>query len=245
METHALTFAAAYQIYGVPREIICRHLRIETDFGIPTKLSLKPLGTRPAINQLITLYVRKPAVKRQESEFIHRQEFALGEIRNLIWTGEKFGWDLFEIPGSPTGAVGLPQFEPSSFRIAVDGNGDGKIDLFDLDDAILSIAHYLVTRGWDRNPEHQRRAIYAYYGGHYDEDPNKYYMKAVLRYAGEIRASLKDQPVQSGPRSFSNRSAEILSATAKISKISARAPHASFTQTNDVFRVPGEPTASS
>jgi membrane-bound lytic murein transglycosylase B len=197
IQAHALTFAAAYEIYGVPKEIICGHVRIETDFGIPTKLSPHPLGIRPAINQLVTIYVRKPALQKRESQFLRRQEFAFGEIKNLIWTGEKFGWDLFEVPGSPTGAVGLPQFEPSSFNIAVDGDGDGMINLFDRDDAILSVAHYLVTRGWDRNPEHQRRAIYAYYGGHYEEDPNRYYMKAVLRYAGEVRAYLKDHPVES------------------------------------------------
>jgi membrane-bound lytic murein transglycosylase B len=199
IQAHALTFDAAYEIYGVPKEIICGHVRIETDFGIPTKLSPNPLGTRPAINQLVTLYVRKPALKKRNSRFIRRQEFAFREITNLIWTGEKFGWDLFEVAGSPTGAVGLVQFEPSSFSIAVDGDGDGKIDLFDCDDAILSVAHYLVTRGWDRNPEHQRRAIYAYYGGRYDEDPNKYYMKAVLKYAGEVHAYLKDHPVEREP----------------------------------------------
>jgi membrane-bound lytic murein transglycosylase B len=111
--------------------------------------------------------------------------------------GKKFDWDLFEIPGSPTGAVGLAQFEPSSFGLAVDGDGDGQIDLFDPDDAILSVAHYLVTHGWDLSPEHQRRAIYAYYGGHYDRDPNKYYLRAVQRYADEVRAYLKDHPAES------------------------------------------------
>jgi membrane-bound lytic murein transglycosylase B len=199
IQARALTFDAAYKIYGVPKEIICAHLRIETDFGIPTRLSPNPLGTRPAISQLVTLYVREPGVKTRGSRFIRRQEFAFREIRNLIGTGEKFGWDLFEVPGSPTGAIGLLQFEPSSFSIAVDGNGDGKIDLFDPDDAILSVAHYLVTRGWDRGGEHQKRAIYAYYGGHYDQDPNKYYMKAVLRYASEVQAYLQGHPVEPEP----------------------------------------------
>jgi membrane-bound lytic murein transglycosylase B len=92
----------------------------------------------------------------------------------------------------------LAQFEPSSFKIAVDGDGDGKIDLFNPEDAILSVAHYLTTRGWDGQPQHQYRAIYAYYGGHYDTDPNKYYMKAVLKYALEIHKYLQDHPVESG-----------------------------------------------
>jgi membrane-bound lytic murein transglycosylase B len=193
---HATTFAAAHERYGVPNEIICAHLRIETDFGIPTKLSPNPLGTRPAINQLVSLYVRSPSLKNSGTNFARRQKFAFEEISKLIAAGKMFDWDLFAIPGSPTGAIGLVQFEPSSFSVAVDGDDDGNIDLFNPDDAIFSIAHYLVTRGWDHNPEHQKRAIYAYYGGHYDRDPYKYYMKAILRYASEVGTYLKDHPVE-------------------------------------------------
>jgi membrane-bound lytic murein transglycosylase B len=198
VEAHALAFDAAYRIYGVPREVICGHLRIETDFGIPTTLSPHPVGTIPALDRLVTLYVRKPAAKQSPDRFATRQEFALNELKNLLETARRNGWDLFQVPGSPTGAIGLVQFEPSSFKIAVDGDGDGKIDLFDPQDAILSIAHYLVTRGWDDQPEHQQRAVYAYYGGHYDTDPDKYYMKAVLKYASEARKYLNDHPVESG-----------------------------------------------
>ena len=90
------------------------------------------------------------------------------------------------------------QFEPSVFDVAVDAHGDGKIDLFDPEDAILSVAHYLVTRGWDGKPEHQKRAVYAYYGGHYDSDRYKFYMKAVLAYADAARTYLKDHPVEAG-----------------------------------------------
>jgi peptidoglycan lytic transglycosylase B len=197
IEEHQFTFEAAYDIYGVPKEVICGHMRIETDFGIPTKLSPNPFGSLPAINRLVTLYVRRPTQKQSTSSFARRQAFALRELAGLLRAGDKQGWDLFEIPGSPTGAIGLGQFEPSSFSVAVDGDGDGKIDLFDRDDAILSIAHYLVTRGFDRNPEHQKRAIYAYYGGHYSTDPNKFYMNAVLKYADGVRSYLKDHPVES------------------------------------------------
>jgi membrane-bound lytic murein transglycosylase B len=197
IQAHALTFDAAYEIYGVPKEVICGHMRIETNFGMPTKLSPNPFGSLPAVNRLVTLYVRRPTQKQTASSFARRQTFALRELTDLLRAGENQGWDLFEIPGSPTGAIGLGQFEPSSFIVAVDGDSDGKIDLFDRDDAILSIAHYLVTRGFDRNPEHQKRAIYAYYGGHYKTDPNKFYMKAVLKYADGVRSYLQDHPVES------------------------------------------------
>ena len=196
ISTHETALDLAYEKYGVPKEIICGHLRVETNFGIPTKLTPNPFGTRPVINQLVSLYVRTPSARDPAAHFARRQEFAFEEMSKLLVAAKKNDWDLFEIPGSPTGAIGLVQFEPSSFSVAVDGDGDGKIDLFDPDDAIVSLAHYLVTRGWDKNPEHQRRAVYAYYGGNYNKDPRKYYMKAVLTYANEVRVYLKEHPVE-------------------------------------------------
>jgi membrane-bound lytic murein transglycosylase B len=205
VQAHLLAFDAAYQIYGVPREVICGHLRIETNFGIPTNLSPNPLGTVPAIDRLVTLYVRRSGRNQAPDHFARRQAFALHELKDLLQTASNFGWDLFQVPGSSTGAIGLVQFEPSSIKIAVDGDGDGEIDLFNPEDAILSLAHYLVTRGWDGQPRHQQRAIYAYYGGHYDADPYKYYMKAVLKYAHEMGNYFKDHPVELGLASLPNR----------------------------------------
>jgi len=197
IQAHALAFDAAEQIYGVPREVICGHLRIETDFGIATPLSPRPLGNFPALDRLVSLYVRKPPALRSYSRFVQRQRFAVTQLDNLLTAAKKNEWDLFEIPGSSTGAIGLVQFEPSVFDVAVDGDGDGKIDLFDPEDAILSVAHYLVTRGWDSSIEHQKRAIYAYYGGHYNTDRDKYYMKAVLAYAEAARTYFKEHPLDS------------------------------------------------
>ena len=192
---HSLTFDAAEKLYGVPREVICGHLRIETDFGIVTPLTPYPLGTFPAIDRLLSLYIRRPVTLRSSARFVQRQRFAETQLADLLAAAKENSWDLFEIPGSSTGAIGLVQFEPSVFPIAVDGNGDGKIDLFDPEDAILSVAHYLVTHGWDNNADHQKRAVYSYYGGHYDTDRDKYYMKAVLAYADAVHMYLVDHPV--------------------------------------------------
>jgi membrane-bound lytic murein transglycosylase B len=198
VQAHSLAFDAARTIYGVPKEVICGHLRIETDFGIATGLSPHPLGTIPAFDRLVGLYVRRTVHKQSASKFAHRQAFALNELKDLLRTASDNGWDLFQIPGSSTGAIGLVQFEPSAFNVAVDGDGDGKIDLFNPEDAILSVAHYLATRGFDEQTVHQYRAIYAYYGGDYDRDPRKYYMKAVLKYAQEVKKYLQDHPVDAG-----------------------------------------------
>ena len=198
IQAHAMAFDAAEHIYGVPREVICGHLRIETDFGIVTALTPYPLGRLPAVDRLVSLYVRRPATVRSSYRFLSRQRFAETQLIDLLAAAKKNEWNLFEIPGSSTGAIGLVQFEPSVFDVAVDADGDGKIDLFDPEDAILSVAHYLVTRGWDDKPEHQKRAVYAYYGGHYNTDRYKFYMKAVLAYAEAARMYLKEHPLEAG-----------------------------------------------
>ena len=198
VQAHALAFDAAEHIYGVPREVICGHLRVETDFGIVTPRTPYPLGNSPAIDRLVSLYVRRPVTVRSSSRFLSRQRFAETQLIDLLAAAKKNEWDLFAIPGSSTGAIGLVQFEPSVFDVAVDAHGDGKIDLFDPEDAILSVAHYLVTRGWDDKPEHQKRAVYAYYGGHYESDRYKFYMKAVLAYADAARSYLKEHPLEAG-----------------------------------------------
>jgi membrane-bound lytic murein transglycosylase B len=195
IQAHTLAFDAAERIYGVPREVICGHLRIETDFGVATALTPYPLGTLPAIDRLISLYIRRPGKLRSSYRFVQRQRFAKLQLTDLLSAAKQNDWDLFEIPGSSTGAIGLLQFEPSVFNLAVDGDGDGKIDLFNPEDAILSVAHYLVTHGWDDRIDHQKRAVYSYYGGHYDTDRYKYYMKAVLAYADAVRAYLGEHPI--------------------------------------------------
>lgn len=117
-------------------------------------------------------------------------------MKALLEEGRAFGWDLFKIPGSPTGAIGLVQFEPSSLNLAVDGNDDGKVDLFDPADAILSAANYLATRGWNRGPKHQHRAICSYYGGDCRNRDTKYYLMGVLKYANEVGRYLEYDSAQ-------------------------------------------------
>ncbi|OGY98972.1 MAG: hypothetical protein A2945_03960 [Candidatus Liptonbacteria bacterium RIFCSPLOWO2_01_FULL_52_25] len=204
---HQETMDAAHDIFGVPKEVICGILRIETNFGIPTKLSPSPFGSRPIVNSLYSMYVRRPLVcqgsgsKRKcapmpQAQFTRRQQFALGEMRHLFSFVERLQWDPFSIPGSPTGAFGLPQFQPSSFPVAIDGNGDGDIDLFNPHDAVMSVANYLVSRGWDKNKSHQDRAIARYYGIRKGERyQDSHYMIAIRKYEERTKKYFDANPI--------------------------------------------------
>lgn len=119
--------------YGVPAEIILGILGVETIYGRNT-------GNFETLSALATLAFDYPP----------RAELFRSELESLFLLAREQGRHPASYTGSYAGAIGWPQFLPSSIRrYAVDFSGDGKID-FDRDavDAIGSIANYLHTHGW-------------------------------------------------------------------------------------------------
>ena len=81
--------------------------------------------------------------------------------------------------GSWAGAFGLPQFIPTTFiNFAVDGNNDGKIDIFSVSDAVFSIGNYLRANGWrdDKSYKEKLKVIYTY-------NHSRLYCETVLKLA--------------------------------------------------------------
>lgn len=144
---HEDSLREASRIYGVPPEIIVSILGVETHYGSYT-------GSFEAVSALATLAFDYP----------RRAELFRRELENLFLLAREQGRDPFSYRGSFAGALGYPQFLPSSIRnYAVDFNGDGRID-FDSDpiDAIGSIANFLAAHGWQEGePIAQRIRIPA------------------------------------------------------------------------------------
>lgn len=144
---------------GVPAEIIVAIIGVETSFGGNT-------GSYPVIDALYTLafaYPRTgdPAKADRENR---REAFFRGELAQLFALGKETGYDVTTLTGSYAGAMGWGQFMPSSYReFAVDGDGDGKRDLFtNLDDVFASVANYFVHKGgWVRGGPVALRATRA------------------------------------------------------------------------------------
>lgn len=183
MEKHAAAFALADETKktsGVPKEIITAILRVETYLGkglgdnpeTAESYFNRGVGVHPAVNIFYTFYIKG---RRQKSVNPEKQ------ITCLIKICLENGWDIFAIPGSSAGAIGIPQFMPTSYanpRLVADGDGDGKINLFRHEDAIMSVATYLRYFGWGDAAASRKKAIRAY-------NKESAYVEAVLVY-GEL-----------------------------------------------------------
>lgn len=130
---HAEALQRAEKMYGVPQEIIIAVIGVETLYG-------RNAGRYRTLDALTTLAFDYPK----------RVDFFRGELEQYLLLAREQSFDLLSIRASYAGALGIPQFMPSSYRKwAVDFDQDGKIDLLnDPDDAIGSVANYLRQYGW-------------------------------------------------------------------------------------------------
>jgi membrane-bound lytic murein transglycosylase B len=127
------TLRRAERKYGVPQEIIVAVIGVETIYG-------QNAGNFLVLDALTTLAFDYP----------RRADFFRGELENYLLLVREQQFDLLSVRGSYAGAMGIPQFMPSSYRnYAVDFNGNRKTDLFrEGSDAIGSVANYLQGYGW-------------------------------------------------------------------------------------------------
>ena len=131
---HAVTLERARREFGVPEEIVAAVIGVETNYGVQN-------GKHRILDALTTLAFNYPK----------RAGFFRAELEQYLLLSREQGIDALSIKGSYAGAIGIPQFMPSSYRrYAVDFDSDGKIDLSgSAADAIGSVANYLRSYGWE------------------------------------------------------------------------------------------------
>lgn len=132
-DKHRVALARAEKEYGVPQEIIVSLIGVETIYG-------KNPGNFRTMDALTTLAFDYP----------RRSAFFRDELENYLLLAREQHFDLLGIRSSYAGALGIPQFMPSSYRkYAVDFNGNHITDLLNEPaDAIGSVGHYLKEYGW-------------------------------------------------------------------------------------------------
>lgn len=130
---NAEALARAERDYGVPAQYIVAIIGVETFFGRNT-------GNYRVMDALSTLAFDYPP----------RADFFRKELKQFLLLAREQQVDPLGLNGSYAGAMGLPQFMPSSFRAyAVDFDGDGHINIWtDPTDAIGSVASYFKQHGW-------------------------------------------------------------------------------------------------
>ncbi len=137
---HRSSLARAEAEFGVPASLIVSVIGIETLYG-------RQLGGFRVIDALATLAFNFPASHPRAAA---RSEFFKSELGHYLSLTQRYGLDPQALRGSFAGAMGWPQFMPSSWvNFAVDFDRDGQVNLFDSPvDAIGSVANYFKAFGW-------------------------------------------------------------------------------------------------
>jgi membrane-bound lytic murein transglycosylase B len=184
METH----------FNVSAPVVVAILSVETSCGrymgsfeavnilVTQTLSLEPEISGQILDQ-IPLKEKSDMIPQEIRKRLRKKSTrAYKELKALLTYVKDQDIDPFLIKGSTEGAIGLPQFLPSNIkRYGFDGNGDGKIDLFQHEDAIASIASYLKAHSWreDNNYQKKKGIIRNY-------NPSDYYASTVLKLAERL-----------------------------------------------------------
>jgi membrane-bound lytic murein transglycosylase B len=130
---HSETLGRISEESGVDTEILVGIIGVETYFGRIT-------GKYRVLDALVTLAFEYPP----------RSAFFRRELEQFLLLVREEEMDATDATGSYAGAMGRPQFMPSSYRAyAVDSSADGKRDIWtDWSDVIGSVANYFVRHGW-------------------------------------------------------------------------------------------------
>lgn len=191
---HQAELRALERQYGVPGEFIVAILRVESHLGRDKdRYRVLEVYTTMAVENHSEAVDRhyaqlKPLHPEIEKEWLSarlmkKAAFAYKELTAVF---SMFGEDLarlYEVRGSYAGAIGIPQFLPSSYlQWGVDGNGDGQVDPNNLSDAMHSVANYLRAHGWTPEApfEDKWRAVWEY-------NHSEHYVRAIFDIALRLR----------------------------------------------------------
>ena len=180
--------------YDVPEEILVALLLVETKLG-------RTIGTKGALTTLASMSLAgdfalvAPLIERRDIapqlalwlrwRTAQKSSWAYKELKALLVYAKAAGFDPASIPGSVYGAIGICQFMPTNaVRYGADLDGDGRVDLFSVADALLSTARYLKANGWkaDLPRERQMAVLYRYNHSHT-------YTRTIMAVADRLRGS--------------------------------------------------------
>jgi membrane-bound lytic murein transglycosylase B len=179
--------------YGVPGELAVGVLTVETRLGeyLGGAGAFKTLASMAASRDFsfIEHAFAQERLTRERKNWLQRRtrsksEWAFAELKALIAYAAHAERHPLSMPGSCYGAIGISQFMPSNaLAFGVDGDGDGKVDLFQVSDALHSMANFMLRNaggGIHRSRYRQRRALFRY-------NPSRTYVNTVMAVADHLR----------------------------------------------------------
>ena len=191
LKTHEKLLDEIEKKFGVDKEVVTAIFLVETNLG-------KNTGKFPVFNVFYSLalsgnpllikpYAEKKGVSLSDPKVINfikkRSNWAYKELLYLIQISYRNHWNPFEVKGSIFGAFGYPQFVPKSYIIyGYDWNKDGVVDLYQVEDALASIANYLYIEGYkmDSSLEEKKKIIMKY-------NISEPYANTVLKVAEKLK----------------------------------------------------------
>ena len=134
--------------------------RISEETGVSVEILVGIIGVETYYGRITGKHRVLDALSTLAFDYPPRAKFFRKELKEFLLLARDEGMDAREATGSYAGAMGRPQFMPSSFRAyAVDSTGDGKIDIWNnWADVTGSIANYFVRHGWKPGEEVVARA---------------------------------------------------------------------------------------
>jgi membrane-bound lytic murein transglycosylase B len=189
MQQQRKALQKASKEFGVDPKVITAIILVETKFGryMGNRSIMSILSTMATLTDAAPreyLWRQLPEDRRLERKLYNQKadrkaQWAYRELKAFLVYTEQHQMDAVSIKGSYAGALGIAQFMPSNIlAYGQDGNGDGRIDLFNDADAIVSIASYLKHFGW--KPGLKRRQAYKVV---YHYNHSKYYVNTILEIA--------------------------------------------------------------
>lgn len=194
-QRHADHLGAAQARTHVPAELVVAILTVESGLGSYTgkystfaMLASQAVLDQPAARARLAQAWPKNqraylGTTECEERFRKRAAWARDELLGLLLLAAREGRSPHAYQGSPFGALGMPQFVPTSvLKWGTDGNRDGRVDLNNLPDAIHSVAVYLQEHGWRPGLDRQEQYAVVHTYNH-----SQTYVNTVLALAARLR----------------------------------------------------------
>ena len=191
-----LSFSATYsdvlkraeKKYKVNREIIIAILRKETNLGrVPLNYNPFEVLLGQSLFAIKNFFHDKEDIERSEQRIRRLKKSAESSLLNIVKYTLDNDLPVKDLSSNFVGALGFTQFMPFNLHLAVDGSGDGKADLSNMEDAIMSIGNFLNHNGWREfyeldisNREHIERLILRY-------NTSRTYAESVYEIALELK----------------------------------------------------------